>query len=495
VIVLLDTTVLGADYLCGGDAWQTLVLAARAWDIRVAVTEVVIAEAVANYGREVDAARRGMQGVADKRLGTLGLWEAFEASNRVLTDGAANYADRLRKRLEESGVEILPVPDFPHMELVQRATERRRPCNDKGDGYRDTLNWLTLLGLAKAEPDQRIIWVSNNTDDFGCGSGELHPDLIEDLDSIPARDRVSWKKTLADVILSLAAEHAPGSESDIKTVQEKVRNDSVLEFLATELARSATEYQIDPRLCALPVETISAAFRSLAGIRNLELVVKGLVAEGHAAAEFTVEADAGIDVVLVWRADASGADTITSTRYINKPLLLRGLVTLDEFERPVGAELAAIEARPDDPDRSQWQAYPPELQVDAETLRQAIELARSLPPFPIALRQAAETVYANQAAIRQAAGLARSINASQETIRQAAEMARSVNASQASIRQAAQMARSILAAQEVIRQTAQAARGFTSSDNNAGSNSDSGNQHAEPQSGDDVPPPDSSENG
>jgi hypothetical protein len=103
---------------------------------------------------------------------------SISGRTRVLTDGAANYAGRLRKRLEESGVEILPVPGFPHKDLVQRATERRRPCNDKGDGYRDTLNWLTLLDFAKAEPDHRIIWVSNNTDDFGSGGGELHPDLI-----------------------------------------------------------------------------------------------------------------------------------------------------------------------------------------------------------------------------------------------------------------------------------------------------------------------------
>jgi hypothetical protein len=88
--------------------------------------------------------------------------------------------------------------------------------------------------------------------------------------------------------------------------------------------------------------------------------------------------DAGIEVVLFFPGNVSGADAITSTRYINKPLLLRGLLTLDEFERPVGAEVAAIEARPDDPNRSLWQAYPPGLQVDPETIRQVAQAAQAL---------------------------------------------------------------------------------------------------------------------
>ena len=36
--MLLDTTVFGADALCGGDAWRTLVLAAPMWGVRIAVT-------------------------------------------------------------------------------------------------------------------------------------------------------------------------------------------------------------------------------------------------------------------------------------------------------------------------------------------------------------------------------------------------------------------------------------------------------------------------
>ena len=410
VIVLLDTTVFGADPTCAGNAWQVLALAAPTWGIRLAVTEVVVTEAVANYQREVETARAGLAGWAKKshRLGVPGLDDAFNHAERALSAGAADYAERLKEILKASGVEILRVARVPHMQIVARATARRRPCDHKGDGYRDTLNWLTLLARAKAKPEEQVVWVSNNTADFGSGNEDghvvLHPNLIEDLDSISARGRVSWELSLADVVLALAAKHAPGSESGIKQVQEKVRSASVLEFLATELLPSAVQQPVSPRQCALPVETISAKLRSLENMRKLELVVKGLVIDGRAVAEFTVSVDAGIDAALSYPSDASGMDTVTTTRFINKPLLLRGLVTLGRFEKPIGAELAAIESLPDDPDRSQWQGLHLEQQVEPE-----------------AVRQVGRWLDANQEAIRQAAEVARLLNASQESIHLATE--------------------------------------------------------------------------
>jgi hypothetical protein len=500
VIVLLDTTVFGADPVGAGDAWQVLALAAPTWGIRVAVTEVVVAEAVANYQRDIVDVRAALEGWAKKkRVGALGLSDAFNAAERVLSAGVADYANRLQETLKASGVEVLPIADIPHMELVTRATTRRRPCDDKGDGYRDSLNWLTLLALARAEPEEQIIWVSDNTRDFGSESegddSVLHPDLIDDLDSISARERVSWKLKLADAVLALAEKYAPGSESDIKQVQEKVRNASVLEFLARELLPSAAQQSVSPRQCALPLETRFARLRSLEGIRNLELIVKGVVPDERAVAEFTVEVDAGIDADLVYPADVPGFGTITSTRFINKPLLLRGLITLGKFEKPVGAELAAIESLPDDPGRSQWQTHHQELQAASERMRLATEaLARSIYENQESMRQAAEagrSVYESPA-VRDTV---RWLNEHQETIRQAA---RAAEAGQSVYEEAVRdTVRWLNEHQETIRQAAQAAeaaRGFTSPGSKAEPNSGRENQRPESQS-DDAPPPEPSDSG
>jgi PIN domain len=423
MIVLLDTTVLTSDPTCAGNAWRVLVLAAPAWGIKIALTEVVVAEAVANYERELKEVRAALAGWAEKkRLGALGLREAFTAADEVLSVADAHYHERLDETLRASNVNVLPIANFPHTEIIKRATARTRPCNDKGDGYRDTLNWLTLLALAKDQPKEEIIWVSGNTADFGSGSGEdkaaLHPHLIEDLDSISASERVSWDLSLADTVLALAAKYAPGTEEDIKQVQEKVRNDSVLEFLAMELLVPALQQSISAQDCGLPLETISASLRFVGGIRNLKLTVKGIISDERALAEFTVEVDAGIDVTLALPSDTLDAEIITSARYINKPLLLRGLVTLDRFERPVGAELAQIESFPDDPGRTQWQTQ-----------------FQAAPEITLQIGQAARWLRENEEAIRQMREAARPFQENQEIIRQMSEVRQWLRENEEAIRQ------------------------------------------------------------
>lgn len=430
MIVLLDTTVLGADALCGGDAWQALALGASSWGVRIGVTEVTVAEAVGNYGREIEKKRTGLRGWAEKRLGSLGLWPVFETADAALTDAAENYADRLRERLELAGADILPVADVSHIELVGRASARKRPCDDDGDGYRDTLNWLTLLALAKAEPGQEIIWVSRNTLDFGSGEQrdepDFHPHLVEDLESISARGRVSWKLTLADVVLSLAARHSPGSESDLKLLKEKVRNDSVLDYLGRELPAMLLSRPVDARRCALPLGTVSATLADLVGIRDLALDVKGVLPDEQAIAEFTVLADGGIDTRLLVPSEESGTDATAVERYINKPLLFRGLITLGEFARPVGVELAAIEALPDDPGRGLWNAVPGTVRIPPELLRQFGEMARSYAVIQESVRQwqmtegrALDGIRSLHTDLESFGKLSRWVNEHQDSLRQA----------------------------------------------------------------------------
>ena len=85
-------------------------------------------------------------------------------------------------------VAIIPPPKIDHVDLVRRAASRRKPCDNNGDGYRDTLNWLTLLAVASAHPKDEIFWVSDNSRDFGAEDGdELHMDLKEELRSIGLR--------------------------------------------------------------------------------------------------------------------------------------------------------------------------------------------------------------------------------------------------------------------------------------------------------------------
>ena len=455
MIVLLDTTVFSADPLCAKAAWKVLALSAPGWGIRVAVTDVVVAEAVANYCRDVGTLQTGLEAWTErKRFGDYGLEEASSAAKDILSAKIGLYESHLKENLETSSVEILPVAQIPHMELVARATARRRPCDDNGDGYRDTLNWLTVLNVARENPDERIIWVSFNSKDFGASEDSsgtvLHPHLAEDLNEIAAGERVSWKHTLAEAVLAVAEEFSPGEQQDIEKVHEKAREASVLSFLVGEVLTSALDYPIDPRRCALPIETESAKFRSLDGIRNLNLFVRGVGAFGTAA-EFTVEVDAGIDAVLVFSDPAPGTESVTSNRYINKPILLRGLITLGKkFENPIGAQLAEVESLPGDPDRKLWETGHRANQSSLE--RHAMLRARAN-----VAHEAALSAIVNTQAFREASEAAASVYESSEAFREARKAALCAIENNVGMRRASETALSAIVNTQAMREAREAA--------------------------------------
>jgi PIN domain len=158
MFILLDTTAILSDPLCAGTAWRVLAHAEPAWNLRVFVPEVVVAEAIAGYRRRITEALVGFQRWGDKHAGPLGLRSVREAAEAALEEAASSYPARLREALNDLNATVIKPPDVAHMVLVERAAARRRPCDADGNGYRDTLNWLTLLALASEYRDERIVW-------------------------------------------------------------------------------------------------------------------------------------------------------------------------------------------------------------------------------------------------------------------------------------------------------------------------------------------------
>ncbi len=136
-----------------------------------------IAEDVARTVKTLkDAANRGVIGLPDIdgesiRDGTIQAWEKQFA--RVFHPGNT-------RRLQLDG------DDLP--EAIRRATGRIKPCSDTGDGLRDTLIWLGLIGQAAKNRDEGIAFISLNTKDFAdAGKAGLHTVLLKDCTDRGAR--------------------------------------------------------------------------------------------------------------------------------------------------------------------------------------------------------------------------------------------------------------------------------------------------------------------
>lgn len=162
------------------------------------MTEVVALETVGGMRSKTQEAHSAMRRWRRTWGGHLNLHEKAEALCDETHTVGVEYETTLRLLLKRLGIEVVGIPEIPHLALVERAVSRRKPCDEKGDGYRDALNWLTVLAFANQLSDQEVYWISSNIKDFAnSDQSDFHPDLKADLEGIGATDRVCWRSDVA----------------------------------------------------------------------------------------------------------------------------------------------------------------------------------------------------------------------------------------------------------------------------------------------------------
>ena len=363
MLVVLDTTAIVADPYCGGIAWRVLAHARDAWGVRAAVSDVTVLEAVAGYRRRLGDAQAGLDRWATRYV-ALGLQPTIDSAKADLRSLGESYPERLAESLRGVGVEVVPVPPIPHTTLVERATMRLKPCDQDGNGYRDTLNWLLLISMAKREPTETTIWVSDNSKDFANAEATgLHEELVAELDEQGLAERVIWAQTLGDAVLRVAESHAP-DVADIKALHRRLRDDTVRTYLEQQVFTALSGTTLDARRCALPLATRSAILTQLSPITKLTWTARATVKRDETVAEFSAEVDVAIVVTFPPGVepgeDENGTiisiNTDGTSVQLAKPLMVRGLLTVDQWDKPVGGEVTRIEALSDDPGRRAWVA-------------------------------------------------------------------------------------------------------------------------------------------
>ncbi len=336
MIVVLDTTALQADPGFRKRFWRLMGLRPDGWNLRIVVPWTVTQELLANRRRSIAEVREHLQKAiddVDRKLGLLvsnpralrQLDQALETIDAIVTD----ILDRYR-------VEIASVPEISHEELVTRATQRTKPCNAKGDGYRDTLNWLTVLELAAKNPAQAILWVSNNSNDFAdtmagdSSARSLHPHLLNDLAQHAPQSQVSYCLDLDEALDRVVEEY----QVAVKTADEQVwetQVQRVTELVLSQIrALPASERTLDPVECGLPLRLFTAygllekaAASEPASVTNLA---------GATELPFTIRFTGTVRMIHRSPADGSasvGQSTDNSTEMVTKLLVAVGTANLD----------------------------------------------------------------------------------------------------------------------------------------------------------------------
>jgi hypothetical protein len=358
VIVVIDSAEIIADPLLRGTAWKILAHGARKLTLRLCITEVVRLEAVAGYSRRLDAPRAALRRW-EASARSLGLSGSTASLEDEIAGVAAAYEKTLIAALDDVPVEVLPVPDVDHGTLVERAANRIPPCDQNGDGYRDTLNWFVLLALADQHADG-VLWVSSDSD-FAGGDGSLHPTLQAELETRRGGS-VTLIRTLKEAAFQVAAELGEAEADDMRDLQTRLASDALAGYVKSELLTNPPAVPVDAISLALPPgtrtpaltavgEVIESTFDVLSPVEDQQAAVEvSLVAEATIVVEVRPGTELGVDIIEVVD---NGELRIAKT---TKPLRFTALLTVDQYDRPTGGDLTAVKALDDDPGHAVWQA-------------------------------------------------------------------------------------------------------------------------------------------
>ena len=203
-IVVIDTNaIVHRDWRLQQTWWRLLLELSAIGRITLVVPEVVLREAVGKYARKAKA--------VSKDLTQLQLTFDLEQS-------VASYEAELRNKLKDANCRIDGSPPIGVLELTDRAVARKRPFNDEGNGFRDTLIWMHVLELASA--GEEVHFVSSDSG-FHTGKGtdrRLKSELAEEARA--SDGTVNWHYELGDLLTVLGRD--PGdsavSEAEIQVL-------------------------------------------------------------------------------------------------------------------------------------------------------------------------------------------------------------------------------------------------------------------------------------
>ncbi|MDP2387483.1 MAG: PIN domain-containing protein [Bacteroidota bacterium] len=102
-----------------------------------------------------------------------------------ITKEVESFGIFVKNKLKIRANHFLPYNDSYLQEIVKRAINREKPCGQEGQGFRDALIWLTIKEYTRTSLGRQIIFISNNSSDFGYKDKlGLHESLQEECEKL-----------------------------------------------------------------------------------------------------------------------------------------------------------------------------------------------------------------------------------------------------------------------------------------------------------------------
>ena len=180
--IIIDSNIIFQDWFLNKPNFLLLKKYIKLSNSELFIPEIVILESSNIYREEVLKRVRTIESETNKLNRLL-----LQTKNKMISFNLdieqilKEYKSAFYSRLQTLNVIKPNHSDIPHKDVIARDIRRRRPFQNSGKGYRDTLLWEVIIQKI-INSEEETSFISGNRRDFGCkDKEELHEHLKSDI--------------------------------------------------------------------------------------------------------------------------------------------------------------------------------------------------------------------------------------------------------------------------------------------------------------------------
>jgi|GEM_PF-1662368 len=198
--IILDSNIFRGDFLLRSKDFEVLIDYLKKTNSSIILPQIILDEVKELYSRALkERLANHSKAVTNINIALTDESKHLKAAEFDIESEVQAYEAFIKTKLSIYDRRILPYTDSFLKEISNRAIKRQKPCGEDGQGFRDTLIWLTIKEYCRTCHEKQITFISNNDKDFGnAEKTDLHESLASECEQLNIR--INYCKNVREFI-------------------------------------------------------------------------------------------------------------------------------------------------------------------------------------------------------------------------------------------------------------------------------------------------------
>jgi hypothetical protein len=178
--IIIDTNIIKKENFLRSKKFTTLIDYLRKTKSRIILPQIVKEESISLYKKDVSSALTVTKNKIEELSRTCHNPVEIDLDIDIAKE-VDSYIAHIQELSDKKLLYEIPYYNDFLPEIVHRMINRKKPCSQKGEEFRDVILWLNVKKLLKEK--KSVAFISNNTNEFASSKDnpDLHPDLRAEL--------------------------------------------------------------------------------------------------------------------------------------------------------------------------------------------------------------------------------------------------------------------------------------------------------------------------